>query len=202
MNSTEELNKNAEDLLSEINTLLSQIKQQQGGDVSLISEINNLLSEQQGTEVNLTEQQLVSLAEQRGGKKHKKNKKSKKSKKSKSKKSRSKKSKSKKSKSKKSRSKKSRISRAGTSEQDGGEEKKKRKPNKAFMDMVALKKWLREDELKSENLNYILMGKPVSILYNKNNKSVKQSKNNFNKKEFMEHYREAENNKKTKSKKK
>ena len=69
------------------------------------------------------------------------------------------------------------------------------------MDMIALKKWLREDKLKSKNLSYILMGKPVSILYNDNNKSVEKAKKNFDEAKFMKDYNEAVKNKKPKSKK-
>ena len=188
MSSTDNLNKSATQLIGEINTLLDQINTQNGGNPSVISEINTLLSDS-----NITQQ---------GGKRRKKR--SSKSKKSGSKKSGSKKSRSKKSRSKKSKSKKSRTKSKSrkmrrTNEQESGE-KKKRTPNKAFMDMVNLKKWIKE-KLSSEDLNFITLSKPVSALYKANDKNLEKAKKNFDKTSFMKDYREAEKNRKTRSKK-
>ena len=69
-------------------------------------------------------------------------------------------------------------------------DKKKRPPNKAFMDQLALKKWIKE-KLAGDKLNYIAMGKPVSILYNANDKNVEKAKKNFDKTSFMKDYNDA-----------
>jgi hypothetical protein len=208
---------NTAQIVEEINDLLNEMRKprgqgsQKGGNSGLVSEVNHLLSDLQGEEIDLSERELMEFALNGGAKKLMK-KPSKKVTKSKSKSKGTKKpvakktttkSKSKsKSKSKgkmqtrpkmeaksKSKSKSKSNSRPKRNmKREEGDVKPKRKANKYFTDLLELKAFIKT-KLPNENINNVgAMTKVGAKLLSENDKDLEKAKKAFDSATFMRNY--------------
>ena len=195
-------------LMKDITKLLDEIKSQTGGNNSnALSELNHLLSELKGSDRHMSRAQLLDYA-MKGGAVDKKSKKVKSKKAGSKNRSKSKKEpdvkkekNSKKSKSKsKSLSKSKRSMKRAESNRSMGmpnsetdkTEKKKKVPHKSFLDMIALKAFIKS-KLPNETLNNMgALSTVVAKLMRDNDKDLDKAKKTFNSSSFLKDYAKAD----------